>query len=62
MNIRRRYSGNHYLPEVEHNYKKTSQIENKNKQALHDITGQLHTPYTIPYRRTQILCLIWIYL
>ena len=28
------------------------------KQALHDITGR---SCTIPYRRTQILCLIWIY-
>ena len=32
MNIRRRYSGNHYLPEVEHDYKQTSQIK-KYKQA-----------------------------
>ena len=36
-------------------------IETDKRQALHDITVQLHTPYTIPYRRTQILCLIWIY-
>ena len=32
MNMRGRYSGNHYLPEVEHNYKQRSQIENKNKK------------------------------
>ena len=28
-------------------YKQTDR--EKTKQALHDITGQLHTPYTIPY-------------